>query len=260
MKPWYESYLPLPPGIHYFEFNGKSSDFNIKTYHSCPPISLSAGDATNFLYELEGDFNDDMMDHFNGLFKRVIRKGKEEFDIATRDRMAYLNDNGINLKFVRPFNQTTAQNLVMCGGLEMPDIVGEMLKKFYHKNLGSRVSILDCIDDLAETDVVGYGFSNLHDLYYGKVATLLYSMFTGLKMGKPWNGRAEVNGGYVVVKSDGDVVAYHSTVTDEFKDFLVHKLHMEAPSHKRHKDMVIEKVDGKYYLKLALQFRFSMKK
>jgi hypothetical protein len=84
------------------------------------------------------------------------------------------------------------------------------------------------------------------------------SHFTGLKLSRPWNGRAEVNGGYIVVKRDGDVVAFHSVITDEFKDFLMSKLSLEAPSHQRHLDMVIEKKDGKYYLKLGLQFRFSL--
>ncbi|MCF0144833.1 MAG: HpaII family restriction endonuclease [Firmicutes bacterium] len=171
-----------------------------------------------------------------------------------------MKDNNITIEFARPCKDVTKQNLVKCGGLEMPIIVGGILKHFYFNNFGGKTSCLDCIQDLADNDVVGYGFDDLYETYYSKVATLLYSMFTGLKMAQPWNGRAEVNGGYVVVKSDGDVVAYHSSITDEFKDFLVHKLDLEAPSHKRHKDMIIEKIDGKYYLKLALQFRFSMKR
>ena len=85
-------------------------------------------------------------------------------------------------------------------------------------------------------------------------------MFTGLRFGTKWNGKAEVNGGYIVLKRDGDVVAYHSTIADEFKDFLLSKLRFESPSHSRHKDMVIEKIGGKYYLKLALQLRFKMQR
>ena len=48
---------------------------------------------------------------------------------------------------------------------------------------------------------------------------------------------------------------------DEFKDFLIDKLKFEGPSCSRHKYMEIyKKDDGKYYLKLALQFRFKLKK
>ena len=35
--------------------------------------------------------------------------------------------------------------------------------------------------------------------------------------------KSEVNGGYIVVKKDGDVVAYHSCIADEFKNFLMEK-------------------------------------
>ena len=62
-------------------------------------------------------------------------------------------------------------------------------------------------------------------------------------------------------KRDGDVVAFHSCIADEFKDFLIDKLKFEGPSCSRHKYMEIyKKDDGKYYLKLALQFRFKLKK
>ena len=74
-----------------------------------------------------------------------------------------------------------------------------------------------------------------------------------------FQGVVDVN--IIVVKRDGDVVAYHSCIADEFKDFLVDKLKFEAPSCSRHDYMKIyKKDDGKYYLKFALQFRFKLKK
>ena len=114
---------------------------------------------------------------------------------------------------------------------------------------------------LADKDVIGYGFGDLYDTYHLKVANLLYAMFTGLRFSKPWNGKSDVSGGYIVVKRDGDVVAFHSCIADEFKDFLVDKLRFEAPSCSRHDYMSIyKKADGKYYMKFALQFRFKLKK
>ena len=79
-----------------------------------------------------------------------------------------------------------------------------------------------------------------------------------MRLGKKWNGRQEVNGGYIVVKNNGDVVAFHSTIADEFKDFLINKMIMESPPHGRHKDMCIYKENGHYYLKLGIQLRFKL--
>ncbi len=72
------------------------------------------------------------------------------------------------------------------------------------------------------------------------------------------DGRAEVNGGYIVVKKDGDFVAYHSCIADEF-DFLLEKLRFETPSCTRHKCMEIYKKDGEYFIKFPLLLRFSLK-
>lgn len=85
-------------------------------------------------------------------------------------------------------------------------------------------------------------------------------MFTGLRLGKKWSGKSEVNGGYIVVKKDGDVVAYHSCIADEFKNFLMEKLRFETPSCSRHKCMNIYKKDNEYFIKFPLQLRFSLKR
>lgn len=215
-------------------------------------------DNTNFVYKLTGLVNDEVMEHFNNLFK--WRESKDELvgDIATGDRMDYLKEVGVDLDFVGPAKELAYSNLVICGGNEMPSIVGGMLKHFYYNNSGRKTTVKDCIDNLVETNPAGYQIKQLYTAYYRKVTTLLYDCFTGMRLGSEWDGKSQCTGGYIVLKNDGDVVAYHSTIADEFKDFLVDKLRMEGPSHKRHKDMVIYKKNGEYYLKLAMQFRFQL--
>ena len=218
----------------------------------------ASGDNTNFIFEVTGDMDDEKMEHFNNIFKETQRKGETCYDIATADRMQYLHQIGCDIQFVGTAKNDARANLVKCGGLEMPAIVGGMLKKYYFENLSGPTSVEDCIDYLAENDIVGYGFDDLQNTYRGKIAHFLLCTFTGMRLGSPWNGRQEVNGGYIVVKNDGDVVAFHSTIADEFKDFLVAKMRMESPSHSRHKDMYIYKENDRYFLKLALQLRFSL--
>lgn len=218
----------------------------------------ATADNTNFIFEVTGPMDDERMVYFNNLFKKVNRKGEICYDVATTERMQYLHNIGCDLQFVNTAKSLSRENLIKCGGLEMPLIVAGMLKKFYYENLSGQTTMEDCVDYLSERDIVGYGFDDLKGTYRGKIALLLISTFTGMRLGKPWNGRQEVNGGYIVVKNNGEVVAFHSTIADEFKDFLVAKMLMESPSHSRHKDMVIFKEGEKYYLKLALQLRFSL--
>jgi hypothetical protein len=233
--------------------------FSCKSDIKSPSTLLNASqDNTNFVYELEGPVNDEVMNHFNNIFKVTQRRGEVCKDIATHERIDYLKELGIDLKFVKTALPIANENLIMSGGMEMPKIIAGMLKLFYFVNSGSRTFINDCIKYLSENDIAGYGFPNLEDVYYSKVASFLYNTFTGLRLGTLWNGKAEVNGGYIVVKKDGDVVAFHSTIADEFKDFLVSTSFLEGPSHKRHLDMVIEKEGDRYYLKFALQIRFAL--
>lgn len=89
------------------------------------------------------------------------------------------------------------------------------------------------------------------------MAKLLYDMFTGMRLSKSWDGRASVTGGYIIVKEDEDVLAYHTTLMDEFKDFLTERLGFETPSNTRHNAMQIYKQESKYYINFNLQVRFK---
>lgn len=222
-------------------------------------ILLNAGgDCTNFIFEVTRNMDDEKMAQFNSKLITVTRIAVGQSGLTSDDRMRYLRKLGCDIKFIDAANIVTRINLIKCGGLEMPAIVAAMLKKFYFENLAGPTTMEDCVDYLAEKDIAGYGFEDLKDTYRGKVAHFLLCIFTGMQLGSPWNGRQEVNGGYIVVKNDGDVVAFHSTIADEFKDFLVAKMRMESPSHSRHKDMVIFKEGNRYFLKLALQLRFTL--
>lgn len=234
------------------------SDLYSNQIGSSATLLNASGDNTNFIFEVTGNIDDEKMEHFNNIFKETQRKGETCYDIVTAGRMQYLHQIGCDIQFVGTAKNEARANLVKCGGMEMPSIVGGMLKKFYFENLSGPTSVEDCIDYLAENDIVGYGFNDLQNTYRGKIAHFLLCTFTGMRLGSPWNGRQEVNGGYIVVKNNGDVVAFHSTIADEFKYFLVAKMRMEGPSHSRHKDMVIYKEGDRYFLKLALQLRFTL--
>lgn len=228
---------------------------------SASTLFNASGDNTNFEYELVGEINDEIMNEFNSLFNEVKRKGIVCRDVATGKRMDFLKAHGIDVVFNKPAKDMSRQNLIRCGGLETPAIVAEMLKFYYYNNSAKDTAVENAIKHLAATDPVQYGFGELYDTYRLKIANLLYCMFTGLRFSKPWNGKSDVSGGYIVVKRDGDVVAFHSCIADEFKDFLIDKLRFEAPSCSRHDYMSIyKKENGKYYIKFALQFRFKLKK
>lgn len=216
-------------------------------------------DNTNFRFELL-NMNDGIMDTVNNLFTQKRKKdGTIKNNIAVGERMKELKRNGIEIEFDRQLVENATRNVVLSGGVEMPKIIATILKYYYWENNGESAhsSFSEAIDYLVANNPAKYEFSDIESIYRAKVGKLLYDMFTGMRLSKTWDGRSNVTGGYIVAKSDGDVLAYHTTLADEFKDFLVEKLGLETPSSSRHNAMQICKENGRYFINFNLQVRFK---
>lgn len=102
-------------------------------------------DNTNFVFEVIGNMDDDKMNHFNSLFTKRVVKGVPKLQVATAERMQYLHDIGCDLIFIKNATSTAKENLIKCGGIEMPLIVSGLLKKYYYENFGSPTTIEDVL-------------------------------------------------------------------------------------------------------------------
>jgi hypothetical protein len=74
---------------------------------------------------------------------------------------------------------------------------------------------------------------------------------------KPWNGKNEVDGGIIIVKTTGDLVGYFVFSLEKFKEYLWQNTYFETPSTTRHNFGYIYKEDGQFYFDLNLQVRFN---
>lgn len=221
---------------------------------SLVPFKNSSGENANFIFEVLGDVNDAVMHHFNTLFKAGSIKNKDEMAIS--DRMEYLKEVRCDLSFVEASCEVAHVNLVKCGGVEMPAIVGGMLKKFYYENLTRSTTMKDCVDYLVSQNVAGYDFDGIEETYRIKVVNLLFCLFAGMRLDAPWNCRHEYIGGSTLIKIDDEKAAFQSLNVEEFKDFLFDKTRMEVPISSGSDAMVIYKENGKYYVGLGFQICF----
>ena len=219
---------------------------------SASTLFNASKDNTNFVYEITGPIDDSVVEHFNSM---LDNKGH----VAIKNRIQYLKSIGCDVRFIGPAVEPAKRNLILSGGMEMPLIVGGLLKFYYWDNEASTAhsSVVDALKFVTSMDVAKYGLSNLDDIYARKIGTLLFDMFTGLRLATNWDGRASVNGGYIIVKSNGEVLAYHTIIADQFKDFLLNSLAFDSPSVSRHKYMKIYNEDGKYKIKFNMQIRFK---
>ena len=75
--------------------------------------------------------------------------------------------------------------------------------------------------------------------------------------GSKWDGKEQVNGGYIVVMDDGDVICYHSNDRESFRDYLYRNTYFEYVSADKYNWGYIVKIDGEYYLPLNISVRFG---
>lgn len=235
--------------------------FSCKSEFSAQATLFNASkDNTNFLFRIEGPMNDALAAEFNSMFDA---RGAKQV-VATARRMRLLKDRGCSIVFERAVEATARRNLAMVGGRETAAMVAEMLRRYYYDGEGasSFSSMSDLVHWLAVNNTCNVeDIGGVEAVYWYQISHLLYAMFTGMRLGSVWSGRSSVNGGYIIARNDGEVLAYHTCIADEFMDFLVQRLALEQPSHGRHLSMCIEKGDdGKYYIKLPLQVRFKAMK
>ena len=73
----------------------------------------------------------------------------------------------------------------------------------------------------------------------------------------PWYGNFNANGGYIIVKEDGDIVCYHFFDRNDLENYLFHNTKFESPSTSRYLFGNIYQEGKLYFMKLNLQVRFK---
>ena len=214
--------------------------FSIKSRLGGPSTLINAGKTTNFIFEVNGPINDEIMNDFNTCSKKF------------KDKFTVLQNNTCDIEYVGMENSVFEGNLMLIDG-DLPRICGYMLKSYYSSGLNK---IIDSLNSITETNPLNYNLSNGHPFYSYKFKRMLSECALGMLPGKTWDGIADATGGYIIVREDGEVLCYHLFNHNEFENYLLQNTKFETASTGRHQFGSIYKENEKYYLKLNLQIRF----
>lgn len=213
--------------------------FSIKSEVGNPPTLLNAGLTTNFIYKVTGI---------------SMEQAKEINAIDTRtkikDKMSKIAELGGKIQYWGMNHDGFKRNLIMVDS-SMPEIIGNMLLYFYTED------VKDCdklVDMLGDRDPLGYGDPMMYTYKFKK---FLCSCALGMKPAKPWDGLDEANGGYIIVKADGEILAYHIYNRNFFEQYLLDNTYLERASTSRHEYMSLYEKNGEMFIKLNLQIRFK---
>lgn len=209
--------------------------FSIKSDLGSPPTLFNASQATNFKFEIFG-INDSEIEEINA----INTKNK------VRDRVNKISD----LKFICVTNEIFSKNLMFID-TQMEKFLSEMLKIYYSKGISDCAEVANILD---EKDPLNFKTENL---YPHKLKKFLCAVALGLNPTKIWSGIDEANGGYIIVKESGEVLAYHLHDRNSFENYLLNNTKFETGSTNKHKFGIIYKENDKFFINLNLQIRFK---
>ncbi len=194
--------------------------FSVKSMVGGAATLLNASkDQTNFIYHVS-NLSLENLDQINSI------EGRSKI----RDRLDMIKMLGGEIEFQQMCSDNFARNARKVDTL-LPEFLSEMLLGFYSTNASTLPDLVRYLTD--ET-----GFSKRFDLDYAdfsfKIQQFLIAATLGMVPSKPWDGRTKAQGGYIVVKQDGDIVCYHLYNRDLFLEYLFENTKFETPSSTRH--------------------------
>lgn len=216
--------------------------FSIKSQLGSPASILNASSATMFLYAVTGNrLTDGQIEEINSIEGHL-------------PRMKALLDCGCKLEYKDIESKTFKNNLLFMDCC-MPRFIAECLLAYSMP--GSKSHVKDVVGIIAKRNPFEYTGEYITEFYEHKMKVLLIDSALGMTPATPWIGRYDANGGYIVVRDDGEIVCYHFYNKNDVEDYLFNNTCFDRPGRKRHQyGSLFRAEDGNVYIKLNLQIRF----
>ena len=217
--------------------------FSIKSQLGSASTLLNAGLPTNILYKIEGvSLSDEDITSINSIKDHL-------------PRMKKIVDRGGRFVYSDVEHQTFKNNLLFLDSC-MPEFIAECLVVDSMPNATSMIK--GAVEMVAAKNPFGFTGNDIVAFYEHKMKVLLLDAALGMTPSKEWKGRYDANGGYLVVRKDGEIVCYHFYNRNDVEDYLYHNTRFERGSRARHNfGSLFREEDGDVYIRLNLQIRFK---
>lgn len=220
--------------------------FSIKSQLGGDSTLLNASKATNLNFKVVGvELSDDEITTINSINPKRNK---------VIERVNAIKKTGATLLFDKVDNPVFRNNLVMLDG-DLPVIIANLLLE----QLNTGVSTLkELAERITKTNPLKYDLGQSSPFYAYKIKHLLTSAALGMMPATAWGGKFDANGGYLVVKKNGEVLCYHFYDRNRFEDYLFSNAYLERSSTTRHKyASIIRDTDGTLSFKLNFQVRLK---
>ena len=221
-----------------------SLGFSIKSQLGNPSTLLNAGETTNFIFKIVGaNINQQEIEKINNISSRS----------KIKDRILEIKNKGGKFEFVKTQRTIFSNNLILIDSL-LPQILANVVLNFYST---SHSNIEDLVKLTEEKNPLKFDTTDKHLFYSYKIKRFLTDIALGMMPSKVWTGEYDATGGYLIVKSDGEILCYHIYNKNEFENYLLANTKLDTASSSRHGFGEIYEENGEIYFKLNLQIRFK---
>lgn len=217
--------------------------FSIKSQLGSPATLLNATQPTNIEYKVVGyNLTDDEIASINDIDDHL-------------PRIQAILDKGCSIEYHDIPHETFKNNLIFIDSM-MPQFVALCL--LYNSLPTATTTIEETVKLVAETNPFHFKGKSVKTFYEHKMKSFLLDTALGMTPATEWDGRYDANGGYLVVRKDGEIVCYHFYNRNDVEDYLYNNTRFERGSRSRHKfGSLYRGTDGDVYIKLNLQIRFK---
>lgn len=220
-----------------------SLGFSIKSQLGNSSTLLNAGETTNFVYKINGA---------KLTQNEIIEINSISTKSKIKDRINEIKSKGGSFEFSQTQRAIFNNNLILIDSL-LPQILSFIVLNFYSSNHSKTEDLVQLTED---ENPLNFDTSNKHLFYNYKIKRFLTDIALGMMPSKVWTGEYDATGGYLIVKSDGEILCYHIYNKNEFENYLLSNTKLDTASSSRHGFGMVYEEDGQLYFKLNLQIRF----
>lgn len=225
------------------------AEFSLKSYLGQKPTLLNPGKPTRFQFELLGFDGDREAINSDNLPK--IGKLQRRF-LAAKEASSSVEFVG-----VRPNarGEKTFERNLQLFDFEMPNILAGLISLFFQ---GKGANIKELTRSYYNEISLSNPSHKLDaEMLEIKITHFLMSVALGMVPDTKWEGNISTDGGYIVVKSNGDLVCFHVYNYYELGKYLFENTKFDSASSNRYDYANVYEENGKIYFDLILQIKFS---
>ena len=209
-------------------------------------------DGTNFLYRIKGEITDEQIEFLNNMSatKKDRKKG------FYKKWFAIIEEWGYTVEYEKMLNDVYFNNLRYIDS-HFHRFLADCILAYYGHKTDSKVSEIVNYVSVKDPCSLKLNSNDVVEWYEFAMKQFLVIYALGMTANKPWNRKYDANGGYIIVKENGEVVCYHFYDRNQLEDYLFYNTAFDTPSTSRHEMYKIWRDnDGYVYLKLSPQIRF----